>query len=70
MQSNRASAIPAALVVLDSIGNPDEHGVLQSIRGLIHSSKRILVITGAGISVSAGIPVLFPYSLSFIWAGF
>lgn len=43
---------------IDQVGQ-NENRQLQNIANILASSKRVVVITGAGISTNSGIPVSF-----------
>lgn len=61
-QSKEAVTTTAAAAVVNSLPlilTPEEHnhGELTKFANRFYTDKRMVIITGAGISVSAGIPV-------------
>ena len=61
------SSISCQSIDIDSFGdNPESVAIFHKVSEALRTGKRIIVVTGAGISVSSGIPVWFNWTNFFI----
>lgn len=67
LRMSTSSVISCQSIDIDSFeGSPEALVIFRKVSEALRTGKRIVVVTGAGISVSSGIPVQFKTKLLII----